>query len=271
MSTDKRVTEELILYIRYIDLESACVQTKLLGLLPVTGHPNADMIFQAISGAFEQYKLPSDLLVGQTSDGATVTLSTQKGVAAKAKAAYNSKLFVQHCLNHRMVLASKAGQQHIPREVEDIICDVLSFFRASAVHTSLLCELLELNEEKYTKLVSYHKIRWLSLQCVDWFIQLHKHLMQYFENTAEDSSVRASVRERCRRLSVKITEPTFLLYLFFLHPQLKLLADVNIACQRRDALIYYSYSRIHTLILSLVEPIGKDNVLPEDTIFCSET
>ena len=51
-STDKRVTEELILYIRYIDLESACVQTKLLGLLPITGHPNADMIFQLQKSLF---------------------------------------------------------------------------------------------------------------------------------------------------------------------------------------------------------------------------
>ena len=35
---------------------------------------------------------------------------------------------MQQCLNHRLVLASKAGQQHIhiPRDVEDIIYDILN-------------------------------------------------------------------------------------------------------------------------------------------------
>ena len=85
------------------------------------------------------------------SDGDSVMLSTQRGVAAKAKALYNSKLFVQHCLNYRIVLACKAGQRHIPKDVEDTICDVLNIFKYSAVYTSRLEEILELNGEKYTK------------------------------------------------------------------------------------------------------------------------
>ena len=87
---------------------------KALGLLPVTGLSNADPIFQPSSGAFQKYCLPSDLLLGQTSVEAVVMLSTQRDVAAKAKLAYNSNLFVQHCLNHRLVLAANCGQYHIP-------------------------------------------------------------------------------------------------------------------------------------------------------------
>ena len=115
-----------MLYVRYIDLENASVQTKSLGVLPYSGHPNADTIFHVLDCAFMQYELPMDFLVAHTSDGASVMLSTQRGVVAKVKALYNSKLFMQHCLNHRIVLACKAGQHHIPKDVEDTICDVLN-------------------------------------------------------------------------------------------------------------------------------------------------
>ena len=40
-STDNSVTEKLILYVRYVDLDKACVQIKLLGVHPIRGHPNA--------------------------------------------------------------------------------------------------------------------------------------------------------------------------------------------------------------------------------------
>ena len=38
-----------------------------------------------------------------------------------------------HCFNHRLVVASRAGQQHIPRDGEDTISDILKY---SAVYTS---------------------------------------------------------------------------------------------------------------------------------------
>ena len=65
-----------------------------------------------------------------------------------------------------------------------------------------------------------------------------------------DFCMRASVRERSRKkLYEKSLSPTFHVYIYFLRPQLKVLADINIACQRRDGLICYSYSKISTLVM----------------------
>ena len=74
-------------------------------------------------------------------------------------------------------MAGKDGQQHIPNEVESMIKDVLNHFKYSAVSPSQFKAIMELSKEKYVNLVSYHKVRWLSLkECVQRSEQLHSVL-----------------------------------------------------------------------------------------------
>ena len=88
-------------------------------------------------------------------------LATQRGAAKKK---LKKHLFVQHCFNHRLVVASRAGQQHIPRDVEDTISDILKY---SAVYTSRLQALLELAEDRYRRVVAYNKD---GCQCINALI-----------------------------------------------------------------------------------------------------
>ena len=83
------------------------------------------ILFQKVDGP-SGFNLPLCQIVSQTSDGAATILSTIRGVAAKAKAEFNPKLFIQHCFNHRLVLAAKDGQIYIPNEVEAMIKDATS-------------------------------------------------------------------------------------------------------------------------------------------------
>ena len=173
-STDKSVTEEVILYARFVDISKDEVVTKFLAVAPLEGHPNAANIISAVRKVFGStgFDLPLSQIVCQTSDGSSTLLSTLRGVAAKAIAEFNPKLFVQYCFNHRLVLAGKDGQQHIPNEVESMIEDVLNHFKYSAVSQSQFKAIMELSEEKYVKLVSYHKVRWrfrLMNVCNDWY------------------------------------------------------------------------------------------------------
>ena len=198
-------------------------------------------------------------------------MSTFRGVAAKAKAEFNQKLFIQHCFNHRLVLAGKDGQHHIPNDVEAMIKDVLNHFKFSAVSQSQLKSIIELTEEKYVKLVSYHKIRWLSLnECVQRLVQLNPILCAYFQQEVHDMANRAVVRKKCEDLKERLQDPKILLYLFFLHAYLPLLSQINVQCQRRNAVIFESYSKICTVVVTLLEPVVKDVMLPQDEIFsCS--
>jgi hypothetical protein len=268
-ATDKSVLEEVIVYARFIDTVEGKIKTKFLAIAPLTGHPDASNIFRALKKLFSDYglDLPTSQLVCQTSDGASTLLSTKNGVAGKAKAEFNPKLFVQHCFNHRLVLASKDTQHNIPEHVEDTIKAVLNHFKYSAVSQSQLKSILELKGKKYVKLVTYHKIRWLSLRdCVTRLVSLRPTLTEYFEQEANDRANRAVIRRNCNELYERLLDPTFLLYLFFLHAYLPIVHEVNVQCQRRNGLIFESYSKILTLIRTLMEGVALDITLHLDEL-----
>ena len=266
-STDKGVTEEVILYARFVDISKGEVVTKFLAVAPLEGHPDAANIFSAVCKVFGPtgFDLPCSQIVSQTSDGASTLLSTLRSVAAKAVAEFNPKLFVQHCFNHRLVLAGKDGQQHIPNEVEVMIKDVLNHFKYSAVSQSQFKTIMDLSEDKFIKLISYHKIRWLSLnECVQRLVQLHTVLCTYLENESQDMSNRAVVRRKCVDLKERLQNPQNLLYLFFLKAYLPLLSQINVQCQKRNSMIYEVYSKIRTVVVTLLEPVVKDTSLPAE-------
>ena len=84
------------------------------------------------------------------------------------------------------------------------------------VSQSQLKSIIELTEEKYVKLVSYHKIRLLSLnECVQRLVQLHPILCAYFQQEVHDMANHAVVRKKCEDLKERLQDPKILLYLFF--------------------------------------------------------
>ena len=79
------------------------------------------------------------------------------------------------------------------------------------------------------KLVSYHKIRWLSRnECVQRLVHLHPTLCSYFEQEAHDMANRRAVRTKCEDLKERLQDPKLLLYLFFLQAYLPLLSRINV-------------------------------------------
>ena len=144
-STDKSVTEEVLMYARFVNIAKGQVVTRFLAVAPVQGHPDVANTFSALRKVVGPvgFNLPLTQVVSQTSDGAATILSTIRWVAAKAKEAFNPKLFIQYCFNHRLVLAGKDGQHYIPSKVEATINDVLNHFKFSAVSQSQYLSLMK--------------------------------------------------------------------------------------------------------------------------------
>ena len=61
---------------------------------------------------------------------------------------------------------------------------------------------------------------------------------------------RAVVRKKCEDLKERLQHPKILLYLFFLHAYLPLLSQINVQCQRRNVVIFESYSKICTVVVT---------------------
>ena len=91
--------------------------TRFAGIRKIEGHPNAANLFSAADCILSELHVPREFIVCSTVDGASAMFSARQSVVNRQRQHYNTKLLCQHCLNHREVLAGKAGHKLIPKFV----------------------------------------------------------------------------------------------------------------------------------------------------------
>ena len=160
-STDSADHAQAVLYVRYPDVTNGCVVTKLLKILRVQGSPTAENLYQTINTFIESSFIPKEKLVSFTSNGASVMQSLGKGVAGFLRRNYNPNLFVQHCIVHRLVLASKEGFSKLPNHVHNTVDEVMRYFCNSHVRKEKLQALIEASSDDhdYYNLVTFNRVR----------------------------------------------------------------------------------------------------------------
>ena len=78
-STDTSVSEQLILYVCYIDIDSEEIITCFAGIR-IEGHPNAENLFEVADCILSELHLPKEFIVCSTVDGASAMFSAQQSV-----------------------------------------------------------------------------------------------------------------------------------------------------------------------------------------------
>ena len=265
--TDISTKEQLLMYVRFVDMSSEKLVTTFAGVKEIKGHPTAqELVNQGIKPIFQELRLPMDHVVGQTSDGASAVLyskdtkNTGQSVSSIIAKEFNSQLFKQHCGMHRLNLVAKDGQKKIPLFVETTMKKLFNHFKYSNVAQSVLKMIAEVNNEEFHMMVAFHKPRFISLQpVVAKVIELveSETLQNYFRHSIENARD-ASKRRELRQLETAATDTKFLLYVYFLGGCLPLLAEVNTKCQKRSALIWETYRELEKLIRVWIEPIVVD-------------
>lgn len=132
-SMDSADHAQVVLYVRYPDITNECVVTKFLTILRVEGSPTAENLYQTTNDFIESKSIVKEKLVSFTSDGASVMQSLGRGVASFLRRNYNPNLFVQHCIVHRQVLASKDGLSKLPNKVQSTVLMKLCDFFATVM------------------------------------------------------------------------------------------------------------------------------------------
>ena len=90
--------------------------------------------------------------------------------------------------------------------------------------------IVELSDEvhEYQQLVTYHKIRWLSLsECVHRLVDLLPEIVCYFDEESHSTHNRPGERAKLRKMHEELVSAEFQLYLFFLNGQLPILAGIK--------------------------------------------
>lgn len=69
------MSEHLIVYVRYVDIDSEKIVTCLTGVRKIEGHPNADNLFKASDYIMSELHVPKEFIVCSTVHGASAMLS----------------------------------------------------------------------------------------------------------------------------------------------------------------------------------------------------
>ena len=249
---------QVILYSRYADRESCCITTKFLTILRVEGSPNADNLYETLNAFIEAHNLPKQKLVSFASDGTSVMRSEGRGVSGHLRRNYNPSIFTQHCIVHRQALAAKDGLEKLPNNVYKTVDDVMRYFKNSHVRKEKLQAIIEMSEEKheYQQLVTYHKVRWLSLNdCVQRFTDLLPGIVCYFEQEAQNTTNRPSERAKLQEIHDAVVDLEFQLYLYFLQGRLPILTNINTQLQKSNQDLFTSYQKVASFKNAFLEPI----------------
>ncbi len=160
-STDITTTKHLDIYVSYVT-KQGIFKTRFLCLLPLT-ECDAKSITNVIIDIFKKKGVLSKL-VAFASDGASVMLGKNEGVAAKLSRVCTYPLIVNHCVAHRLALACKDARKEIEfyKEAELLVKKIYGYFRNSCSRIQQLKEIQDLLDCSVLKIKRLYEIRWLA-------------------------------------------------------------------------------------------------------------
>ena len=176
--TDITVSSQLISFIQFWDQENSSVTTMFLSsqnVLEDFASCNSEAITELVKKDLAACNLDISRLMGLSTDGASVMVGKNNGVAAKLRQR-NSNLLNMHCVCHRLALACTDTCQELKyiREVEDVLRQLWYYFHNSPKKMAcfLKCQIelkkVQLNHTEKTKKLLTKRLkkacqtRWLS-------------------------------------------------------------------------------------------------------------
>ena len=240
--TDVTSKEQMIIFIQYYCRKDEKVKTKFFSVESVLEQgescsANAETLFQVLCSKLTELGLDVTKVGGMASDGASVMLGRNNGVAAKLKAIVPSVIVV-HCICHRLALACADLNQELRyiEKVTNYLTELWKLFEFSNqkmavfMKTQLnLCNLQLLPNVKMKtakKIKRACKTRWLSTDsaiksAVENFPAIIQTLLKLEDKRATSAG-----------LLKHMNTPKFLSTIYILRSVLSKLSDVSKAFQR---------------------------------------
>ncbi len=134
-------------------------------------------------------------MVGFAAHGASVMFGCKESVATKVKKDVPN-LFVVKCTCHSLALAVSYATKALPPYITTLLSDEFRYLKYSSKRHDAFLKFQKLLELPDNKILSFHKLRWLSLNAVvDRFVEQYGALFLYFEWESK-----SEVKKRRKRL-----------------------------------------------------------------------
>ena len=233
--------EQLVSFIRYVDQDTYEVKTDFLAvndILESSSSANAETIKSVVVKQLSDCDLDINKLTGLSTDGASVMVGKENGVAAKLKRGAKMLLNV-HCICHRLALACGDANDHISyiKTVEKVLIQLWSFFHNSGKRTAAFTKAviasaeLQISHSAKKRVVKRVKkatrTRWLSTEStVDGIFLNFVPLTQTLQNYSNERDPVAI------NLITQIKSKKFLGAVYLLHEVLPILSHLSRAFQK---------------------------------------
>ncbi|XP_070611776.1 zinc finger protein 862-like [Erythrolamprus reginae] len=161
-STDVSITKMLVLYVKFRPCNATIYKTMFIGILQLSAC-NSTAITTAIKEFYAANNIDIQKMVMLTSDGASVMLGKNNGVAAQLRRDV-SHLLEQHSVAHQEDLGIDDACKDIPlmRDIEALLRTVYGIFARSTLKKQAFVELADIMEHESVAFRALNEVRWLS-------------------------------------------------------------------------------------------------------------
>jgi Domain of unknown function (DUF4371) len=247
-STDITTTKHLDIYVSYVTKEGI-IKTRFLCLVPLTSC-NSESITKILVDIFEKKNILSKF-VAFASDGASVMLGKNEGVAAKLSRICTYPLIVNHCVAHRLALACKDAKKEINFYgiVESLVKRIYNYFKNSCFRIQQLQEIQNILDDPVLKIKRLYEIRWLAwYEAIKNICDSMPALLKIFKESKNNDG---------RELYNQLTSWRTLAFLYYFYDILGHVTKLSKFFQRKNL----RFSDIDPMVQATINTIQKEYIL----------
>lgn len=261
-STDISVTKMLILYLKFRPSNDINYRTVFAGIVKLTAC-DSKAIVDAIKKFYSDHDIDMLKMVMFTSDGASVMLGKQNGVAAKLRHDI-PHLFQQHCVAHREDLAIDDACKHVQlmKDIETLLRTVYTLFSRSSVKQAEFTQLAEVLDSDAVSFRPLKEVRWLSRHfALTAFIRNIQVLLEYCRKRVDECNDPV-----CKYCVKQLSNPQIRIALLVINDVVCKLAELNRLLQRSNLTPIEAFQFVKARIAKLRAQYLKENICWSDEV-----
>lgn len=244
-TTDIATTKELCTVVRFFDDDTNHVSCRFFRLYEIA-KADAATIFNTVQQDLEKLGIPMSNIVGYAADGANVMMGGNNSVRTRFEAD-NPHIFTLKCICHSAAICASNACTKLPREAEDFIREIYSYFSHSAKQLKEFNEFQHFTDTQPHRLLRPCQTRWLSLnQCVQRILEQWNALEVYLQTCSDDRLLQTE------RLVSRLQNPHFKLFFYFLSFVLPKFTNFNLLFQSSTPIIHKLYTECEVLYRDLL-------------------
>ncbi|XP_060845950.1 general transcription factor II-I repeat domain-containing protein 2-like [Rhopalosiphum padi] len=220
-------SEQMSIFVRFLDAESKVFRDELLALLPLKCKTRGEDLFKTFDDFMTKSNISYDKIVSISTDGAPAMIGKEKGFVKRIKDK-NAEILSYQCIIYQTSLCGKLSTTL--KEVMDIMIKLINFLRSrSALQHRQFKDFLFECDSVYSDLIQHNNIRWLSKgKVIERFWSIKEEVITFLVNLDSQES---------KQYHKFLTNESNMLSVAFLKDILTYLNVLNIELQGHNKLI----------------------------------